>query len=518
MVIKRCVLNVVEEANIKHIAEIRHLLSTTLSMCNINEKQHANMVLCFSEMVTNCIEHSQLITEFNMQLYSDSFGWWLECNDNGLSVDLIDEIPTPSEMAITSIFDLEKEGGRGIGLLHALADKFEVINQTASEEYRWNNGLRVGWQYSAKAQPPSILLVDDDPALIALYQAYLSQDFTIITASNGKEALACLLEQSIDLIISDITMPMMNGIQLRDALIAEQQTELIPFIFLTATNTSEIVEQTNGMGIDDYLCKPVDKTTLVQTINRVLTRSRRMIARLSERLDKKITGALLPKLPPEIPHWHIRMDTRNTGVGGGDLVLHHQTADSTFIIVVDVMGHNEAAKFFAYAYGGYIKGLLLALEDRMSPERLLHYLSQVVYDDALLSKLTLTCCAIELKQDGEVTIACAGHPPPLVLNAQGMRILPVHGILSGLLPITEYVSFTYHCAPHERLAVYTDGLLESAATPVLREQLEKTIFTTLQNTVNQPIEHSLISVFEQFDQLTNNSPIDDALLLLIEPI
>jgi len=260
-VIKRCVLNVVEEANIKHIAEIRHLLSTTLSMCNINEKQHANMVLCFSEMVTNCIEHSQLITEFNMQLYSDSFGWWLECNDNGLSVDLIDEIPTPSEMAITSIFDLEKEGGRGIGLLHALADKFEVINQTASEEYRWNNGLRVGWQYSAKAQPPSILLVDDDPALIALYQAYLSQDFTIITASNGKEALACLLEQSIDLIISDITMPMMNGIQLRDALIAEQQTELIPFIFLTATNTSEIVEQTNGMGIDDYPLPSDDRST-----------------------------------------------------------------------------------------------------------------------------------------------------------------------------------------------------------------------------------------------------------------
>jgi len=134
-----------------------------------------------------------------------------------------------------------------------------------------------------------------------------------------------------------------------------------------------------------------------------------------------------------------------------------------------------------------------------------------------MSKVTMTCCAASLLSGGEISLACAGHPPPLHITKTGTRPVPVGGILPGLLTATDYQSVNLQLAAGERLALYTDGLFESAADHNARKNLEDRITTTLTDTLNLPISESLAQLMNVFDKIAGTPPSDDALLLLMEP-
>jgi DNA-binding response OmpR family regulator len=102
----------------------------------------------------------------------------------------------------------------------------------------------------------TILLVEDDTFVSDIYQTRLEQDgYKLIMAGNGLEAMKKMEEGIPDLILLDIVMPYMDGIEVLKKLKAEEKWKKIPVIILTNLSQKEEVDEGLEIGADDYLIK-----------------------------------------------------------------------------------------------------------------------------------------------------------------------------------------------------------------------------------------------------------------------
>lgn len=125
-----------------------------------------------------------------------------------------------------------------------------------------------------------LLIVEDDARLLEAIAACLElENYEVMTARNGGDALLCIAETIPDLIVSDIMMPRGDGFSLVKNLRASPRTDLIPVVFLTAKDGR--ANRLNGIraGVDAYLTKPFEPEELVATIKNILTRVSRASTR-----------------------------------------------------------------------------------------------------------------------------------------------------------------------------------------------------------------------------------------------
>ena len=119
--------------------------------------------------------------------------------------------------------------------------------------------------------PQTILIVDDEKRLVSLVESYLIQEgYRVVTAFNGKEALAVADKQKPDLIILDIMMPEMNGYDFMRVHRAEHDT---PIIMLTAKVEDDDKVIGLELGADDYVVKPFKPRELMARVRNVLRRA-----------------------------------------------------------------------------------------------------------------------------------------------------------------------------------------------------------------------------------------------------
>jgi len=112
----------------------------------------------------------------------------------------------------------------------------------------------------------SILVVDDNPAMaISLADVLKLKGFSVQTASSGEKALAILREQPVDVLITDVIMPEMNGLELFQAT-REAYPSLITW-FMTAYAADELIQQGLKEGIKTVLNKPLDMDLLILFLN-----------------------------------------------------------------------------------------------------------------------------------------------------------------------------------------------------------------------------------------------------------
>lgn len=125
-------------------------------------------------------------------------------------------------------------------------------------------------------EKPMVLIVEDDLDIREFIALGLQNDFEIIEAVNGRNGLHKALERIPDLVVSDIMMPAMNGVDLCRELKSRPETSHIPVILLTAR--TEVDDQLQGLssGADDYITKPFNLILLKARIENLLT-VRRML-------------------------------------------------------------------------------------------------------------------------------------------------------------------------------------------------------------------------------------------------
>lgn len=118
----------------------------------------------------------------------------------------------------------------------------------------------------------SILVAEDNPALRDYLHAALQGRYDVITASNGQEALSLAVEQQPDLVLTDIVMPGMTGIELCRRLKTEPQTAQIAVILLTAHNLQDYEISGYRVGADGYIAKPFSLEVLFSRIDNLVAR------------------------------------------------------------------------------------------------------------------------------------------------------------------------------------------------------------------------------------------------------
>jgi len=116
-----------------------------------------------------------------------------------------------------------------------------------------------------------ILVVDDQFQNIELLEAYLvPQGYEIVKAASGEEALEKLSGNQIDLVLLDIMMPKMSGLEVLEKLRADEKTRLIPVVMVTVLKETEDKVKALEAGCDDFISKPVDKVELLARVKSIL--------------------------------------------------------------------------------------------------------------------------------------------------------------------------------------------------------------------------------------------------------
>ena len=113
---------------------------------------------------------------------------------------------------------------------------------------------------------PAILLVDDEEEILEFLDKILKKKYTIYKADNGDEALAILSAEIVQLVVSDVMMPGMDGFQLCKAIKSNFEYSHIPVILLTAKNTIQSKVEGLELGADAYIEKPFSKEHLLAQI------------------------------------------------------------------------------------------------------------------------------------------------------------------------------------------------------------------------------------------------------------
>ena len=143
---------------------------------------------------------------------------------------------------------------------------------------------------------PIILVVEDNADI----RDYIADSFTdlyeIKTATNGKEGLQIAIDCIPDVIVSDIMMPVMNGIVMCQKLKTDIRTSHIPVILLTAKDSITDKEEGYQAGADSYLTKPFSASLLQSRISNLLTQRRLLSERFAIRPEKPEKEPLLQNL------------------------------------------------------------------------------------------------------------------------------------------------------------------------------------------------------------------------------
>ena len=118
-----------------------------------------------------------------------------------------------------------------------------------------------------------IMLVEDNVEIRSCIKEMLSPLYEVIESNHGKEAWPIISDQLPDLIVSDIAMPEMDGLELTHLIKNDERTNHIPVILLTARGATEHHVEGIETGADDYITKPFSSRELVARINAVLRRA-----------------------------------------------------------------------------------------------------------------------------------------------------------------------------------------------------------------------------------------------------
>ena len=205
-----------------------------------------------------------------------------QASGTGIGLSLVKSLADLHEAQIT----VQSEEGKGCEFTLTLSvansypnalhkeDKEDETLRTKNEKSKVTDE-----ETSESDERPLLLVVEDNEDIRQYINDSLCEDFRILQAKNGEEGATLATEHLPDLIVSDIMMPKMNGIQMTRLIKDNIQTSHIPVILLTAKDTDEDKEEGYDSGADSYLTKPFTAKLLASRIRNLLS-SRRRLAEL----------------------------------------------------------------------------------------------------------------------------------------------------------------------------------------------------------------------------------------------
>ena len=119
----------------------------------------------------------------------------------------------------------------------------------------------------------TILAIDDEVANLIIVERILEDEYKVVALTSGKQALKYLEKNKPDLILLDILMPEMSGLEVMETLRSKRETADIPVIFLTAQSTPDVESRCFDMGAQDFIAKPFDVRIMLRRVKRTIERT-----------------------------------------------------------------------------------------------------------------------------------------------------------------------------------------------------------------------------------------------------
>jgi serine phosphatase RsbU (regulator of sigma subunit) len=318
--------------------------------------------------------------------------------------------------------------------------------------------------------PPLILIVDDNPANVEILQMRLAaNNYEIITASDGEEGLTKARNKQPDLILLDIMMPKIDGLEVCRRLKGDPSLPFMPIIMVTAKADSKDVVAGLEAGGDEYLTKPVDHAALVARVksmlrikslhDKVIEQSAQLKIQL--KTATKIQSLFWPDIPELEGGGHIWALSIPASYVGGDLYDVIPLPDESLLAyVADVSDKGVPAALIMAALSTKIRS-----EARIQNEveRLLETVNNSMH--SLISEEGFFATIVFVRywsHSGKIQFTIAGHLQPLWIVESGIGNLPqVNGISLGVKQDVKYEKKEFFLSPGESVLLFTDGVIEA---------------------------------------------------------
>ena len=318
--------------------------------------------------------------------------------------------------------------------------------------------------------PPLILIVDDNPANVEIFQARLAaNNYEIITASDGEEGLALAKDRLPDLILLDIMMPKMDGIEVCRHLRADSALPFMPIIMVTAKTDSKDIVAGLEAGADEYLTKPVDHAALVARVksmlrikslhDTVLEQSAELQAQLET--ATKVQSLFWPDIPELTGGSHIWATAVPAAYVSGDLYDVIPLQDGSLLAyVADVSDKGVPAALVMAALSTRIRS---EARNQYEIDTLLetvnNRLHSLTSEEGFFATIVL---ARYWPNNGKMQLALAGHLQPLWIAESGFGNCPhINGISLGITPDVRYEKKEILLSPGESILFFSDGVIEA---------------------------------------------------------
>ncbi|WP_191600484.1 SpoIIE family protein phosphatase [Marinomonas algicola] len=437
----------------------RHAVQNILLQSPLPLAARNKVLLAISEICTNYVRHSEkkpTLIMLSLHWSKDTFS--LRLHDNGS--------PIPNTFEVASLDVLLSEelntSGYGMAILQAEFDQCDYLQLPNERGNYW----ALSFPIDLIEKRHKIIIIDDDPVQLSMLELYL-ENHDIEVFSSPFDAINWLKNNTVDIIISDIYMPDLDGLAFRERLKDLPHLSSTPFIFLTGDNSQSLSHNIFRSEIDDFIIKPVQKTKIQQIINRVIQRSHNLFLQACTLLDTDVKKQLRPALQNKniFPQYRFSSFARSADIGGGDCWHLDHNADKTeqHLILCDVMGHDIKASFNASRLHGFLQAITYRLlTNEKEPSFGMELLSATNFwlSESAPDLITTLQC-LRLDGHGQIQIYNAGGLPALLVTKEGdLASLPVTGPLLGLQSNPVFIPHNVQLTMGECLIVFTDGLLE----------------------------------------------------------
>ena len=383
----------------------------------------------------------------------------------------------------------------------------------------------------------TLLIVDDEIFNLELIELSLTdvETLDIIRAMDGKAALQQVGIADVDLIILDISMPEMNGLEVLSILKQDEKKRYIPIIMLTSK--TEDKHKALELGAEDFILKPVDPLELRYKVNNLLKLKKFndlqqfFNLRLEEEISKKekqlsslwaiqkelsiakdVQSSLIPTSFPENNGLEIDGQCIQASEVGGDYfdVFLTECEKYTIIVMADISGHGIASSLLAMKLRTMVRSTLDRADKPLS-EQIAH-INHIFTEENNSSGLFATVLFFRYEHtSGILESINAGHHNPL----GNITLTHGNGIPLGVSEFFPYDTLTTTLKVGDTLTLFTDGILECFGENEI--MYEKTFMNNYAETLqHSPKEQNAVLLKDFYDFIDHQD--DDVTILTMKKI
>ena len=332
---------------------------------------------------------------------------------------------------------------------------------------------RPRWRRENDIEKLKILVVDDTRTILLLLQTLLTKHgHTVVTASDGLEAIRAFLHEDPDVILMDVMMPNMDGIEAAQHI--RDISAVIPIFFLSADTGEESVRKALQIG-SDYIAKPLQPAQLLDKLNahfravlayREVVEQKKEVQRLHDTMveESRVAAHVLRRMlsRTEYPSTMLQYTVIPSGIFSGDIVLAGTTPSGKLnVILADAIGHGLPA---AFSVMPLVPAFEAMTRKGFPLEDILVEINRRLKSVMPLGRfIAATAVSVDF-HSGACEVWVGGNPAVMILSQGSLSHVASSHLALGLNEIEDRAAFvceSLQLQPSDRLVLFSDGLTEA---------------------------------------------------------